>query len=919
MDRTGFYPFWFWNDRLDPEEIRWQIAQLAKQDMKGFYICPRQGLGQPYLSEAFFQMVGVAIAEAEKLGLEVHLCDEYPYPSGAAGGEVTLGNPAYYATYLTHQTHDVVGPHVRLMLEEGKVLSIVAYPLDGETVNWSAGIDLRHSVGVLQLAESYLETGLTRHNRKRSFTSRPTPVLEAQLPPGTFRIYASLQLDRHRHKYFGHFVDTLNPEAVREFIRLTHERYLQRYGSKFGRTFGSIFVDETAPSWSARIPDEFRKQYGYDLLEKMPALAEPTHPEHSRVARDVHWLKYRLFCESFEEQVSRWCQWNGVAYGGEKPSLRLSQLRYMDIPGCEPGHTRAGDPMDLLQPHIRGNARATASAAYFYGKSGALCECYHSMGWGATLQDVKLVAEGLLLMGVRYLVPHALFYSTHGLRKHDAPPSFFFQMPYWSLWGRLNRRVERIASMFAGTHIDAQVLVVEPSAGMPSPEQRNGYAELLQRMMREHIEFLLVDTDILSEARIADGWVHARDVRANVVIVPPMSEPEPPLQQWLERFAKAGGKVVRIEAGDSLNVAPSLRVPAELQVVARRGSDKRLWFILNPTAQPVEMEIPTELALHEVPLDEQLPPMLREEGGRYRRTIRPFESMMLMAGTKNEPVLPVVKAAIDEWVKVRPQNANLLRMYRWKMSLGEQRAEVPAVPLAHQLEKGQFRYSPRVLHFFGAEPELTWPEMKVRYEFDFLCEYGEPVQLVMEPGSLAGKWAIFVNDAAPLSETDFVPATAHVRGSRGADVTKILRRGMNTIRVELTACRPEDGLLNALYLAGNFGVRLSEPALVRREENGRFEQYEHNGLPYYSGVLEYDGTFELPEMPSGDEMIVEFQWPERFGEACEVSINGGIFQPILWQPQCLKMIRRDLQLGSNRITIRVYTTLLRSFEGREGR
>jgi len=29
--RPGFYPFWFWNDRLDDEEIRRQVAEMAAQ------------------------------------------------------------------------------------------------------------------------------------------------------------------------------------------------------------------------------------------------------------------------------------------------------------------------------------------------------------------------------------------------------------------------------------------------------------------------------------------------------------------------------------------------------------------------------------------------------------------------------------------------------------------------------------------------------------------------------------------------------------------------------------------------------------------------------------------------------------------------------------------------------------------------
>jgi hypothetical protein len=30
----GFYPFWFWNDALTADEIRWQIEQMVAQGAK---------------------------------------------------------------------------------------------------------------------------------------------------------------------------------------------------------------------------------------------------------------------------------------------------------------------------------------------------------------------------------------------------------------------------------------------------------------------------------------------------------------------------------------------------------------------------------------------------------------------------------------------------------------------------------------------------------------------------------------------------------------------------------------------------------------------------------------------------------------------------------------------------------------------
>lgn len=141
----GFYPFWFWNCRLTREEVDWQVAQMAAQGVCGFFSHPRQGLGLPYLSESFLAMVDHAIAAAGRHGLDVHLYDEFPYPSGAAGGATVMGEPGLMATSLVMRQYDVDGGKVRLELPKGKHLCLKAYAKgrDG-SVDWTTGCEAVH-------------------------------------------------------------------------------------------------------------------------------------------------------------------------------------------------------------------------------------------------------------------------------------------------------------------------------------------------------------------------------------------------------------------------------------------------------------------------------------------------------------------------------------------------------------------------------------------------------------------------------------------------------------------------------------------------------------------------------------------------------------------------------------------------------
>jgi hypothetical protein len=938
MLRPGMYPFWFWNGELDEAEIEWQIREMAEKGIRGFFIHPRQGLKQPYLSEAFFRLVEHAVSIAEDAGLVVHLYDEYPYPSGVAGGEVTLGNPQFHATHLVQKTFDSPGGHVRLELPRGKVLNCTAYPLVNDQVRWDEGVDLLRHVGTVLAAESYNEEGLTQYNRKRYFASRPTPVLDVNLSERSARIFASVQVVVRRHKYWWHFVDVLNPDAVRTFLELTHERYYARLGHKFGTSIHSIFVDETEPFWSQRIPSAFKANCGYDLAPVLPALQDDSHPQHLQIKADLAYLRHELFCETFDDAIAQWCSKHNIRYSGEKPSFRLSQLRYMDIPGCEPGHTKAGAPMDLLRARLRQNARGTASAAYFYGKEGALCECFHSLGWSATLQDAKTISEGLLLMGINYLVPHGFFYTTHALAKHDAPPTFFYQMPYWPLFRHLTERIDRIAAHFQGTHIDAQVVIVEPGSGLPSGADLAAYERLMGALMAEKIDFLIVDTDILEEGKIQDGRIRIRDIAARCVIVPPMQMVEQALAGQLKGLREAGVKVLcpspSFDEGQLAQaILERLDRPltldavdgdlGKLYVVTRTDGRKTLWFLLNTGVDKVTVNIQASAILQEIPLDPSLPAMLLQRDQVYERTIQPFESVLLT--TADAPVAvtppPLMRVPIDNPVRVSPEGKNLLRLYHWDMELLDEQgapyaaATVPAVPLANQLARGALKFAPTFDTYFGSMPELRLPPLHIVYRARFQSSFDGAVELVMEPGSIVGDWRIRVNESEPLGAAAFQASEAHVRGSIGLDVTRYLRQGQNDITVWVHTDRLDGGLRNPLYLAGDFGVKLNPHHLINRAPVGRFEDYKANGLPFYAGLVEYEAAFTLEKVPEGDSALVQVEHGVPFQEASEVAFNDGEWRPLLWSPYQTLVPTHELRRGGNKLSIRVYTNLIRSFEG----
>ena len=82
-------PFWSWNGELTEEELIRQIHVIEEMGFGGFFMHSRTGLATEYLGDEWFALTNACADEAEKLGLEAWLYDEDRWPSGTAGGLVT--------------------------------------------------------------------------------------------------------------------------------------------------------------------------------------------------------------------------------------------------------------------------------------------------------------------------------------------------------------------------------------------------------------------------------------------------------------------------------------------------------------------------------------------------------------------------------------------------------------------------------------------------------------------------------------------------------------------------------------------------------------------------------------------------------------------------------------------------------------
>ena len=200
-------PFWAWNSKLEPEEIRRQIRIMHQMHMGGFFMHSRAGLATQYLGKEYFECVNAAIDEAKKLNMHASLYDEDRWPSGAAGGLATK-DKRYRMQYL--EEYDLSSP---IIGEKNDYILLNVFALhidkDGNVIEY-----------------------------KKAVSNETLP------PNWVLKQYVSRIADNQENYNGAAYLDTTDKDSVENFIKSTHEKYYQECGDKFGKSVKYFFTDE---------------------------------------------------------------------------------------------------------------------------------------------------------------------------------------------------------------------------------------------------------------------------------------------------------------------------------------------------------------------------------------------------------------------------------------------------------------------------------------------------------------------------------------------------------------------------------------------------------------------------------------------------------------------------------------------------
>ncbi len=541
------FPFWAWNDKLDPNELVWQIESMKAHGIGGFFMHSREGLETEYMGSEWMECIKASVEAGKKNGMYAWLYDEDRWPSGTAGGKVPAESEEFRAKGLTIEVSN------KPYTPEPSVQALFSAQIDDMALLHCERLDISKP----QLA-SEQEVLLVF----RIEVSQKSAWFNNQSPP-----------------------DNLNPNTVRRFIKKTYEAYKEQVGLEFGNTIPGIFTDEPgihdrtcrfASSrgwlpWTYCFPSFFQERRGYDIFDTIPYIFF-NGKASGKARHDYWWTVTELFSKSYTRQLYEWCDKNGLAFTGHflwENNLGVAtrvcgaimpNYRFQHIPGIDMLNNQTDEYITLKQ---------CTSVANQYGRKKVVSETYGCTGWDFDFEGQKWIGDFQFVMGVNIRCQHLALYSLRGCRKRDYPPAFNYNTTWWKHHHVIEDYFSRLSAVLTEGEPIRDILIIHPSTtawcmlgtnpyGLPKrgkdrdipsvKEIGDDFNLFIEYLMGCHYDFDLGDELILAEAgSVQNGKLYINQKGYRLVIIPSIKTLLESTVQHLQSFLAEGGKVITVK------------------------------------------------------------------------------------------------------------------------------------------------------------------------------------------------------------------------------------------------------------------------------------------------------------------------------------------------------------------------------------
>ncbi|WP_337099898.1 glycosylhydrolase-like jelly roll fold domain-containing protein [Paenibacillus sp. YIM B09110] len=575
-------PFWFWNDELSAEETIRQIHDFRAKEVDGFVIHPRMGLpkSMPYLSEPYMELVELAVAEADQLGMKVILYDEGMYPSGSACGMVVKENGDYASRGLQVKEYpctangEAVQIPVVLLPEENLVSALAVRKLSGVEIDAESSLVLHPEQDGIRFAPP---------------DSRDWSVLLFIETPskGTVRGVHPGQDDGESDAPLA--ADLLNPDAVQTFIRLTHETYYKKLRRFFGSTVIAMFTDEPdllgrshlngLKPWTQGFMDEYIES---GCREQDLAALWFEAGETTATIREAYETVIRnRLARTYYKALADWCEAHGIGLTGHPAASNdIGLLEHFHIPGQDVVWRYVAPEAGKAVTGVHSTmGKCSSDSARHRGKRRNMNEsfgvCGIEGGWSLSADNIKWYLDWLFVRGVNLIVPHAFYYSIRRERRDERPPDVGPNNIWWQDYAQFARYMKRMSWLMTDSRNGAETAVIAGDAELPW--------RIVKPLYERQIEFNYLEESLLGGSiECKDGVLSIAGYRYKAVLVENGKRLTPDSWRMLRTFADQGGLVIEL--------SDDIQTTNDIGQVRVGGEEEIPELLLRRLGQKVQLE-----------------------------------------------------------------------------------------------------------------------------------------------------------------------------------------------------------------------------------------------------------------------------------------------------------------------------------------
>ena len=386
--------------------------------------------------------------------------------------------------------------------------------------------------------------------------------LNYDVPEGNWKVMGFVTVsDNSNH------LDYLDPQAVSNFITITHQEYYNRFSEYFGTTIDTAFYDEPAfmyitgsRTWTPSFNEEFEKANGYSPVLLYPALFMDIGEDTASARTALHGMRTEMFAKNYIGQMDDWCRAHDIKLQGHmiyeevvNPTSIHGDLmkvfKYQEVPGVDVigyyGYTQEA-------------YKIISSSANNWDKSLVMSESYGAIN-NMPVSYFYKIAMDEYTKGINHILPHAVWYDDNPADVTFQPelsyrnPQYAAELPKYNNYiGRLNTVLQ------SGRHV-ADIGMLYPIYDLNASYQMDGgqhndshfdymqIGEHLSRSLRK--DFTYVHPEVLDERCTVEGNEINLNNETNfenykVMIMPGAKTVSLSNMQKIKEFYDNGGKVI---------------------------------------------------------------------------------------------------------------------------------------------------------------------------------------------------------------------------------------------------------------------------------------------------------------------------------------------------------------------------------------